>query len=112
YRDEPLVVKRETFHDYDYNWTSEWHDVYDRRVQMNYQMVTMDQEIFDYRPVYQTSTQDVMVVTMRDVTVWETRPIIETQTVLRTEMSQADATTRACGDFAGESIRGQSIQID
>jgi hypothetical protein len=111
YRDEITVTKREDFNDFTYNWTSDWHEVRDTRVKQSFQLVTMDQDILDYRPVYQTSVQDVMVVNMRDVTVWETQPIIQQQTVTRTEVSEADATTRTYGEFAGDALKAQDISI-
>ena len=109
--DEKSKTLTETYTDYNYHWTSEWHDVNDRRIKLGYQMVSMNEDIYDYRPVYQTTTKDVMVVNMKAVTVWETQPIIQEQTVLRTVETAEDATSRSYGEFDSESIKGSSITI-
>lgn len=111
WRETVTVEHTETYDDYIYNWVSQWHNVYDRRDQFQFQVVTQPTEITDYRPIYETSTQDVMVVNMKDVTVWKTVPIVEQQTVLRTEVTLESSIARG-GDFDGESIHGATITID
>jgi hypothetical protein len=102
----------ETFRNYRYNWESNWHNVYDTRVKLSYQLATQDQDIFQYRPVYQTVIKDVQVVTQKDVTVWAQVPVVQQETRLRTVVTTVDATARQYGEFDGESITGSSVTIN
>ena len=109
-RDELSRYVYETFNDYTNEWKSQWHDVYDSRIKLGYQMVTQAQDVFDYRPVYQTVAKEVAVVTMQNVTTWETVPTYADRQVTRTE---ATTTTLNLGSAGGsESIRAASIEIE
>ncbi|QJW84647.1 hypothetical protein HK414_16000 [Ramlibacter terrae] len=91
---------------------SKWHDVYDSRLRLSYEMVSQNEAIYDYRPIYQTQSKQVQVVTMRDVTVWETVPIIGKETVLQTVVTETALEVGGGAGFVGESIKGNNVLID
>ena len=49
----------ENFYNSQYLWTSKWNNLYDQRIQLSYNLSTQAKDVYDYRPVYQTSTQMV-----------------------------------------------------
>ncbi|MEN9775267.1 MAG: hypothetical protein RL322_2337, partial [Pseudomonadota bacterium] len=95
----------EIFKNYSYDWYSTTlnRNIYDQRVKLSYNAVTFAEPIYDYRPVYQTTTKDVTVVNFQDVTVWESQPITATSYVTRTE--QGTKVIPLLGpDYSGESL--------
>ncbi|MCH8489795.1 MAG: hypothetical protein LAT81_07675, partial [Oceanicaulis sp.] len=102
----------ELFLNYEYDWASTYdgRNVYDDRIQLSYELTTQASPIWDYRPVFETSVRDVMVVTFEDVTVWRTDPIVETTFVTRTEQGVREIPLLGA-DYGGESLFATNIDI-
>ncbi|WP_043112627.1 hypothetical protein, partial [Pseudacidovorax intermedius] len=102
----------ENYWNYTYQWTAKTENVYDQRVQLKYQLATVAQDIDDYRPVYQTTTKEVMVTTPKDVTVWKSVPIIQKVTQLVPE-AHTETVGSSYGDFGDAAALGaKNIVID
>jgi hypothetical protein len=81
----------EDFKDHSYDWTSKPVDLFDTRIQLDYNLSTQARDVYDYRPVWKTSVQKVKVEKMQEVTVWEERPVYGTRTQIVTEVRYEDA---------------------
>ena len=45
--------------DYSKEWTSQWHEIYDTRLKLEYQWVSQEVDIYGKRPKYETYTTEV-----------------------------------------------------
>ncbi|MFA7060380.1 MAG: hypothetical protein WC156_06130, partial [Pedobacter sp.] len=110
WQDKIKVTIDETQHDYTYDWTSNWHDIYDTRIKLGYQLVTQSTDIYDYRAIYATTEQTIVTLTPRDVTDWDTVPVITTETQTWTEKDNDNSST--LGAYGSNSIHAGTITID
>ena len=90
-------------HDYDYNWESKWHDIYDQRIRQNYNWTSQSEDIFDFVEITQQVTLNNQVVTLRDQTVWEDQPINKDFNELVTERTFIEEEFR--GGAYGEAFK-------
>ena len=110
WQDKYKVTVDETQHDYTYAWTSNSHDIFDTRVKLSYQLVTQSKDIYDYRPVYATTEKTIVTLTPRDVSDWNTVPVIVQQAELWT--TQGTDTSSTLGAYGGDSVHANSISIE
>jgi hypothetical protein len=101
----------EDFKDHSYDWTSKPVDLFDTRIQLDYNLSTQARDVYDYRPVWKTSVQKVKVEKMQEVTVWEERPVYGTRTQIVTEVRYEDAFGGGSGGDK-RSLTGGNIVID
>ncbi|MGB7325621.1 MAG: hypothetical protein WBD31_12175 [Rubripirellula sp.] len=102
----------ETFYDYNYDWSSIWHNIYDQRLQTSYQWVSHETDIYNNRPRYETTDKETKVVNQRDVTLWTTTPVIESQTQLQA-IPLSDTAPQPFREFTQEAIHaGINLTID
>jgi hypothetical protein len=99
YRDKYDGNVYETQNDYVYKWISDYHDIYDSRVKLNYQLVTQSETIYDFRPVYETKTIEKEHIEWETQTVWKTEAILGTQEQTLTETKYQQTTGRG-GEYA------------
>ena len=90
----------EDYKDYTYRRTTQQHNMYDQRVQLNYHVSTQTQDVTDWRPVYKTSTQMVKVETLKEVTVWRDEPVYKTVSQLVTEVRYDEVPVRSSSGAA------------
>ena len=109
-REQDKTIK-EDYTDYTYEWKSKWKPIYDQRTQQTFKLVTLDKSLYQNLPVEQTTTKQVPKVTFDNVTVWETRPITTTETVLKTVVTTDTAAARAFGE-ANTSIGGMTVTVN
>ena len=103
----------QTKNNYDYTWTSQWHPIYDQRIQLGYKLVTNEQQEYDYRAVFATKTVQVPITKFKDVTVWEKQAVISDATKTVTERTFVDGgLERNPFAVAGASLSGLEISID
>ena len=102
----------ETYNDYQYDWTSIWTDIYDKRLTANYRFVTHEQAIYGNRPRYEAYDQNTRVVRDNSINRWVAEPIVEGQTTLVTSRRPDDQLV-AFGGFTGEALHaGGAVQVD
>ena len=94
-----------------YNWVRTPQNLFDQRIQIEYELKTLPTDIENYRPVYQTSTVQIETVRFVDEIVWKDVPVYETQTRLRTEIVTDQIGGRTFGEV-GESIAAGNLVID
>jgi len=111
-RDKYPATVKETQDDYTYDWTSEWHDMYDQRIKLGYQLTTQSVDIYDYRPIYGSSTVKVRTVTQQDVNLWDTQAQTGTETISSTVRTTEEAGARSVGNYSMSSLKGSTITID
>ncbi|MEX0819283.1 MAG: hypothetical protein WD070_06810, partial [Pirellulaceae bacterium] len=99
--------------DYRYSWDSNWRNLTDSRLVLDYQLVGNSHDIYDLRPKFETYDTQVKVVKERNVTQWRTELIYGEQTIFTTErVYENDPTLYQFGAFEEESIRaGSNITI-
>ncbi|MBV5304621.1 MAG: hypothetical protein JZU70_10550 [Chlorobium sp.] len=102
----------ETQDDYTYDWTSEWHDMYDTRIKLGYELTTQSVDIYDYRPIYGSSTVNVRTVTQQDVNLWDTQAQTSTETISTTVRATEAANARSVGNYTKSSLTASTITID
>ena len=103
---------KETQDDYTYNWTSEWHDIYDTRVKLGYELTTQSKDIYDYRPVYGSSVVKVRTVTQQDVNLWDTQAQTSTETILSTVRDTESGNGRQVGEYSKSSLKASKITLE
>jgi hypothetical protein len=103
-------IRSETYQDYTYDWTSQWHDIYAQRTQLSYQVTYQTETVNDFRPVIETITQPVMVTTFENRTDWQTQELIGTETITRAEITEQ--TINGIGAAFGEDmLLGHNINL-
>jgi len=93
----------DTFYAYNYDWTSTWCDITDKRQLLSYQWVSQPDDIWGLRPKYETYEKETKVVEEKNVTVWKTVPVTEDQTILQTT-AITDTQELPFGEFSAISI--------
>ncbi|MEI7786714.1 MAG: hypothetical protein WCK08_20175, partial [Betaproteobacteria bacterium] len=109
-RKEIDKLVQENYNDYTYAWSSKWKPIYDQRIQQSFKMVSIDTPLFEKLPVEQTTTKQVPKVVMESVTVWETRPLTVTETVLKTVVDTSNVTANAFGE-ANTSLGANNVVV-
>jgi hypothetical protein len=99
----------ENFMNFDYDWVSKDSQIHDTRLIVRYQMVTPAEDIFEFRPKFETFDTQVKVVEEKAVTRWGTAPIIGEQTVFTTARVLEPRPARRFGEFAADSVRSATL---
>ena len=102
----------ETQNDYTYNWTSEWHNMYDTRIKLGYELTTQSVDIYDYRPIYGSSALQARTVTQQDVNLWDTQAQTSTETISTTVRTTEEPNARQVGNYSVWSLKGSTILLD
>jgi carbon monoxide dehydrogenase subunit G len=110
YRDNIQIQVKEDFKDFVYEWKSEWKNIYDQRIQLDYQLTYQSEDIFEKRHIYAEITQELMAITYENQTVWETQEITDTQEVTRA-ISGAEDLSGIGANFSGNALQAQNITI-
>jgi hypothetical protein len=109
-RKEPTANVYQNYRNYGYDWTSNWHNIYDQRVQLSYQVKTQSTDLFAFRPIYGEVSKVRAVPIMESQTVWETRELTQPQLQQVSDVSYIPLTVRSA-DASAKSIEGVNISI-
>ena len=103
----------ETFHDYTYDWTSIWHSISDKRLTLNYSWTSTSEDLYGKRPRYETHDVQTKVVQDKTITLWNSQPVIEKQSLIVSSRAAGAGTQLPYGVFAGQSLNaGGGIDIE
>jgi hypothetical protein len=109
-RKEPTANVYQNYRNYGYDWTSNWHNIYDQRLQLSYQVKTQSTDLFAFRPIYGEVSKVRAVPIMESQTVWETRELTQPQLQQVSDVSYIPLTVRSA-ESSVKSIEGVNISI-
>ncbi|MDA1272780.1 MAG: hypothetical protein O2960_01835, partial [Verrucomicrobia bacterium] len=99
--------------DYEYNWTSIFQPIEDTRTTTRFQYVSTAEDVFGFRPRFETFNTQVKVVEEAVVTQWKTELITQDQVVFVTSRVFNKGLLRDFGTFGDDAVRaGGNVSID
>ncbi len=112
YKDGTGIIE-EKYYDYESDWKSKNHTIYDSRGRYNYSVTTQNEDIYEKRAIW--GEVESLKETFKDETrtLWKTvqAPDVE-QSVLFTELREVEGEGRSVAQFGSKSISAANITIN